>query len=254
MRPTTPSRRTELWYRGQLLACVQRFNAPLLALFTHATIGDDARGGRSDSTISLAFRRAIDLELERLATDIYDRMIEPLTIGFVQRANQQNHQQTVAAVNRAMGIDVSAFVMRSPAIQAAIDAAMLENAGLIRSIGAQYLDKVRLATGRAHASGQRISVLKEEIRHIGSVTETRARLIARDQTNKLNGALTKARQTSLGVKRYRWSTSGDERVRQDHQALDGQVFSWDKPPAVGHPGQDIQCRCVAIPIFDIEDL
>lgn len=81
---------------------------------------------------------------------------------------------------------------------------------------------------------------------------SRAKLIARDQTSKMNGAFNQARQTSLGIDRYVWQTSGDERVREEHQANDGQVFSWNDPPATGHPGEDINCRCVAVPYFDLD--
>lgn len=76
------------------------------------------------------------------------------------------------------------------------------------------------------------------------------RRIARDQTNKLIGQFTEKRQLSAGVEEYQWSTSGDERVRPTHRDNEGLIFRWDQPPsATGHPGHDIQCRCVAIPII-----
>ena len=62
------------------------------------------------------------------------------------------------------------------------------------------------------------------------------------------GRLTEIRQRQLGVAGYRWSTSLDERVRDTHAANEGLFFRWDDPPAItGHPGEDIQCRCVGIP-------
>ena len=82
------------------------------------------------------------------------------------------------------------------------------------------------------------------------MSESRAELIARDQTLKLNGAITKARQTSAGVNSYTWNTSHDDRVRESHAALDGQIISWDAPPEAGHPGEDFQCRCVPIPVIE----
>ena len=64
------------------------------------------------------------------------------------------------------------------------------------------------------------------------------------------GNLTELRQTSIGVTDYVWSTSGDERVRPEHAARNGKVYKWSEPPAGGHPGEDIQCRCRAIPVLD----
>jgi SPP1 gp7 family putative phage head morphogenesis protein len=69
------------------------------------------------------------------------------------------------------------------------------------------------------------------------------------------------RQTQAGISEYEWSTSGDERVRSSHDELDGTRQSWDDPPVTNddgdtnHPGEDYQCRCVAIPVLpDIGDL
>jgi SPP1 gp7 family putative phage head morphogenesis protein len=80
----------------------------------------------------------------------------------------------------------------------------------------------------------------------------RARVIARDQIAALNGELSRIRQTQVGVQRYRWRTSLDERVRSQHQGREGKIFRWDEPPSDGHPGQPILCRCTAEPV--LEDL
>jgi SPP1 gp7 family putative phage head morphogenesis protein len=99
---------------------------------------------------------------------------------------------------------------------------------------------------------------------------TRAKLIARDQTSKMYGKLTEVRQRKVGVNKYIWKTSRDERVRDSHRKMHGKVckwedatvfkysdseyVSWKKRSSIGgvnfHPGQDIQCRCHASPIFD----
>ena len=97
--------------------------------------------------------------------------------------------------------------------------------------------------------GLRVEDLAELIGERVDVSLSRATLIARDQTLKLNGALNALRQTEAGVESYTWSTSRDERVRESHAELEGETFSWDDAPEPGHPGEDIQCRCVAIPVI-----
>ncbi len=89
------------------------------------------------------------------------------------------------------------------------------------------------------------------------VVRSRAELIARDQTLKLYGQIQGERQTAAGIVEYTWSTSDDERVREDHAALDGTTQRWDTPPIVDkrtgrreHPGGDFQCRCSAVPRLD----
>jgi SPP1 gp7 family putative phage head morphogenesis protein len=51
---------------------------------------------------------------------------------------------------------------------------------------------------------------------------------------------------------YIWRTQGDERVRPEHAARDGQVFSWDDP-AISPPGTEFGCRCIAVPYHGIFD-
>lgn len=49
-------------------------------------------------------------------------------------------------------------------------------------------------------------------------------------------------------KRYIWRTQDDKKVRPSHATNDDKIFSWDKRPATGHPGEDYGCRCWAEPI------
>ncbi len=91
--------------------------------------------------------------------------------------------------------------------------------------------------------------LSEALQEGLEFSKARANLIARDQTLKLNGELTRVRQQNAGIEEYIWTTSHDERVRDTHAELDGQRFRWDNPPEPGHPGEDYQCRCTAFPVI-----
>ena len=46
---------------------------------------------------------------------------------------------------------------------------------------------------------------------------------------------------------YIWRTRKDGKARPSHVANDGKIFSWNNPPATGHPGQAPRCRCRAEP-------
>lgn len=131
-----------------------------------------------------------------------------------------------------------------------------ENIALIKSIGAELLSDVQRVVSRAVREGRRVEELGELLSDRFSVAGSRADLIARDQTLKANSSLTKVRHQQAGIDRYVWSTSRDERVRGAHRALEGRVFKWSEPPITNsagdrnHPGEDYQCRCVAIPVLD----
>jgi len=83
------------------------------------------------------------------------------------------------------------------------------------------------------------------------ILQRHADFMARDAVLSINGLITGERQTAAGIEEYIWTTSNDERVRDAHQALEGQTFSWESggDPEEGHPGEAPNCRCVAFPIL-----
>jgi SPP1 gp7 family putative phage head morphogenesis protein len=121
-----------------------------------------------------------------------------------------------------------------------------ENVKLITTIAEDQLDRVQKVLDDNF--GLRHEELSEKLQEQFGVTERKADRIARDQTLKLNGDLTRIRQQNAGVDSYVWTDSGDERVREEHATLDGQTFRWDAPPSVGHPSEDFECRCTAYPV------
>ena len=196
-------------------------------------------------------------ELERIFGDIKLRYGQIVSAGDVtSTASSQasqidlfNREQTARQFKRVLGIDVFAL---TPQLTTEISAFTVDNVGLIESIPQRYLDEVENTALRNLRAGNRSPTWQHELRERYDVTESRAALIARDQTNKFNGELNRARQTSLGIEGYTWRTAGDERVRPTHEAIDGNVYAWSGRPAPpeGHPGQPIQCRCQAEP--DVE--
>jgi len=124
-----------------------------------------------------------------------------------------------------------------------------ENVALIKSIRVKSVTDIEGVIFRGVRSGRRSEDIAREIKKKYSVTNNRAKLIARDQVGKFNGQLTRLRQLDAGVRAFKWSTAADERVRPRHAMLEGRVFNWHEPPDVGFPGEPIQCRCIGEPLF-----
>jgi SPP1 gp7 family putative phage head morphogenesis protein len=149
-----------------------------------------------------------------------------------------------------------------------IDHFVDRNVNLIQSVAYEQLGQMEDLVADATTGQVRVESLADDIMERFEVTESRANLIARDQTLKANANLTQLRQQQVGVTRYVWTCSGDERVRgrpggkwadsdSDHWSLDGTVQEWTNPPitnpktgARNHPGEDYQCRCTATPVVD----
>jgi SPP1 gp7 family putative phage head morphogenesis protein len=94
--------------------------------------------------------------------------------------------------------------------------------------------------------GLHVEEIRDKLLERGGVSESRAELIARDQTMKTNAAVARAGHEDAGFDKYIWSTSMDERVREEHQVLEGQVFSYAVGSDEGNPGDPVNCRCVAL--------
>lgn len=142
----------------------------------------------------------------------------------------------------------------NPQIESTVVLATMNNVSLITNLSQQAVTNVEQIVFEGFRTGKRWESIAQSIEaefdDFDGKVSNRARLIARDQVSKLNGQLTEARQTGLGIKRYIWRTSRDERVRESHQALEGEEFSWDAPPSEGHPGEAINCRCTAEPVIE----
>lgn len=116
-------------------------------------------------------------------------------------------------------------------------------------------------------AGRRAESLVQLIMTNYGSSKEKAKFLARQETSLSMAAIRQQRYEKAGIKKYKWSTSHDERVRpqkgkglnpfgNNHRILDGTVHEWSKPPIVdretgrtANPGQDYNCRCVAIPIL-----
>ncbi len=173
-------------------------------------------------------------------------IVEAEAVGVeIARYNKKQFQKTT---NSIFGIDI---FIDEPWLGDQLKLFAAQNSTLIKSLPDQELERVAGAVERGLQQGLRFTEVSKEIQKSFGITHRRATLIARDQTTKLNASLTKLRQEEVGVEEYIWQTSGDERVRATHRANDGKKFRWDTPPkTTGHPGHDVNCRCVARPVLD----
>lgn len=182
---------------------------------------------------------------------------------YAQSGSEWNERQIRKQFLKVLGLQP---VLNEPYLGPLQDEFVKENVDLITSIPADAFDKIEQKVRNAVSSGRLSTDLAAELEDefgddIAEVTENvkaRARLIARDQIAKLNSDLNRSRMQNLGIAKYKWRTSKDERVRATHRALEGKVFAWTDPPNINgkrlHPGQDYQCRCTAEPVFESNDI
>ena len=163
------------------------------------------------------------------------------------------------AVSKTLGIDILEDYYSGDYYREMIDRWVSANVDLIKTQPRESLGRMKELVYQDYMSGRSTTNIVKELQAQFGMDKRHAQLIARDQTAKLNADITQSQQRDAGVSKYEWSGTLDRRERASHRALEGKIFSWDNPPETDggrrcHPGQDYQCRCCALPVFDLETL
>ena len=214
----------------------------------------------------------IEKVLDEAQTE-YNIVSDDIIWRWMSTVDQITRNNMFNGLQESLGVDIQALV-DTPEMQMVLQGSTIEAAGLIKSIPRDYMGEVAKAVadnymGKPLPEGRS---LLDQIQEVGKVSRNRARVIARDQTNKLVGNINQARQQSIGIETYKWRTVKDQRVvgkpggkypkgneaHGNHYMMEGLLCRWDDPTKVSyddgatwksrkdempqtHPGQDIQC-------------
>lgn len=198
------------------------------------------------------FERYTVVEDERIAIETAGKVE-----GYIER-------QVARQYKSVLGVDP----LPSSKLQGAAREFANDNVALIRSLGSEFFEKLEADLVEAYADGARWEQLSKVVQERYGLEAKRANLIARDQMGTLASRVAMTKQQESGAIGYRWRNSQDERVvgnpsglyprgnsrHGDHWSREGKFFRWSDPPHDGHPGEAIQCRCTAEPVWDEEEL
>ena len=171
-------------------------------------------------------------------------------------------------VHKTLGINILEDYYMGEFFREQIKVWVNNNVSLIKTIPQDTLTTMRNIIEDGYLSGKTNTAIGDAIQEAYRIERERAQFIARDQIAKLNSDITEAQQRDAGVEEYEWSDSGDSRVRHCHAEFDGQRFKYSDPPMNWYdtkskgrvytkpynPGKAPRCRCVALPVFDIDTL
>jgi SPP1 gp7 family putative phage head morphogenesis protein len=164
----------------------------------------------------------------------------------------KQYLRTVTAIE---SVSIKADV--TPAQRALLDTRLTNNLDLsIKRFASEQIPELRRAVEQNLFYGNRTDKLADLIESRYGVSKRKAAFLAEQETGMLTAKYAQIQAEEIGSTEYVWSTSRDERVRPDHQALDGKRFSYSSPPitnratgARNNPGEDFRCRCVAMPVI-----
>lgn len=185
-----------------------------------------------------------DKKLEELSfTSTYGKVIEDIDDNFTK------------TVSKAIGIKIDLTEQQRNVITKEFS----ENLKLfIKDFADEQTLALRKDVEKAVFKGIRAESLQQTIRDRFNVSKNKARFLARQEISLLTSKYKEAKYQEVGINKYKWSTSKDSRVRQDHKDLDGKIFFFDDPPIENkdtgnraNPGEPFGCRCIAIPIIEV---
>lgn len=181
--------------------------------------------------------------------------------GMANRTKKLSIADWKKAVKSTLGLELADDYYSGELFRELLSEWIEDNVDLIKTIPKDSLSKMRELVMEGYRTGKPTTKIVKEIQEAYGMDRRHAKLIARDQIAKLNGEITRRQQEDAGVTEYIWSTSEDGRVRESHAALNRRRFKWSDPPVVDpktgrrcHPGEDYQCRCVALAVFDFDTI
>lgn len=202
---------------------------------------------------------------EKMATALKARVedfgLEYRVEGMAKLTRKLSISEWKKSVQKTLGLDLTEDYYTGELFEKLLKDWVNANVDLIKTIPQDSLSEMRELVMEGYRTGRPTTKIVKDIQKVYGTNRRHAKLIARDQIAKLNGQISKFQQEDAGVTEYIWSTSMDSRVRPSHAALNGKRFKWSDPPIVDpktgrrcHPGEDYQCRCVALAVFDFDTI
>ncbi|BET96524.1 phage head morphogenesis protein [Xenorhabdus taiwanensis] len=184
----------------------------------------------------------------------FNQMAESIAIWFVNRANTYASN---SVKNKLKADSITVNMRVTPAVQNVLDSLYEQQVSLIKSIPEQYLTQVQTLVQQSVVNGRDIGFLKEELKKRYSLTENRAKTIARDQNAKATNAIARERCRSSGITEGIWihRAGGSKSYRESHLKMHGQRFKLSEgcyDPHVQryiHTGEEINCKCDFRPVI-----
>jgi SPP1 gp7 family putative phage head morphogenesis protein len=198
---------------------------------------DDA-GERARSIIDALRRQA----------EVYAAQAETRARAAIAAEGGRHTRNWTAAVKAGTQIDVAKLLADDDLVQL-LSVKSEEFVGLIKNLTEDMAYRINREVLGSILEGRSNADIAKALTNIEDIGRGRARLIARDQANKLNGAMNRFRQEQAGITHFKWKTIIDGRQRDSHGARDNKIYPWDAPPSGEIPGGPINCRCRALAVL-----
>ena len=247
VRPTHPNKGVELSYKRALDKLVDEM-AHSIEYWIEAAYKNNTPDMAMDALPSQVLAQRL-AEVGKRWTKRFDDMAATIAERFIKSGKRATDSAMLQSFK-----DAGWTVQFKPtkAIRDAMNASVVENVSLIRSIPQSYLKNVEGTVMRGYAAGRDLKQISDELQKHYGVTKRRAAFIARDQSSKLTATVTQARRIELGLFKAVWIHSAGGKVpRASHVKAGKDRLEFDVREgalidgAYIQPGYLPNCRCVS---------
>jgi uncharacterized protein with gpF-like domain len=260
LKVTWPSAAIEAEYKKRLVKLLNEMSRSVIYWVTAARRKQEPAVVTlaMDDSASFTLARAMR-ELRRLWYRRFDAAAKKLAKYFALSAARRT-DEALKKILRDAGMSIE-FKMTA-AQRDVLNAVIHENVALIKTIPRKYLAQVEGQVMRSVVAGRDLKSLTDELHQTFYASKKYAAFVARDQNNKVTGALQKVRFLESKIDEAEWMHSHAGREPRPNHVKFGRErkrFSvaqgmWD-PDANGKgkgawiwPGQLISCRCSCRPV------
>lgn len=213
-----------------------------------------------DASIAIQARQMLNL-LTAKFDRLYSRHAEILSRRMLRQVDDQSKAVLMQSFKKLSAEVTLKVTDMSPTMRTMFEASVSENVDLIKSIPAQYLDRIKGSVNRSITGTGGLGPLIEDIQKYGGMTERRSKNIALDQTRKAYQTVSIQRTKDAGIKKGIWiHTGGTKEPRKLHKGYNGKEFSLSEGAPIGDNGEYVLpgfqpfCRCVFQPVVNFEDM
>jgi uncharacterized protein with gpF-like domain len=251
LRPIWPNEGLKIRYYKSILALVEEMSTSY-AHWLQAQYNDAPPALAQDALPSAEMKKRLS-ELAKRWRKRFDEAAPRIARAYLKG----QFKATDSAMRRELArAGISVRFKMTAAMRDAFAASLDENIALIRNIPAQYHLEAGGIVSRSYAAGRDLGTMTKELRALYPKAQRRVALIARDQSNKANAVVEKARRLELGIEEAIWMHSGGgKHPRRYHQAASGRRYKVAEGCPIKDersgkieyimPGQKINCRCVS---------
>lgn len=247
----------QVWYRKELLKQVRKMaektekelvkawrqNTPKMTLEAEQAVTDSIM---CDASPAASLAKVLN-SLQYYFRTHFQTLADRVSRKFASRA-ESGASVSLKSILKEEGFTVNFRLTRQ--MNDILQAVIAENVGLIKSIPSEYFSQIQTIVMQGVKNGRDLEYIKSELLKRYQITERRAQIIARDQTNKATQAISRSRVMETGITTARWvHIPGAKTSRETHKAFDGQIFDirkgmYDRDAGrYVQPGELINCNC-----------